>query len=384
MSTISVTARTLASMPNPYVVKGIELPAGPTVVCASEGYGPVIAIDPVTWKVRMIADGPGGCLDITPVPDRNAVYLIGGSFVGYDFHRSGVYRLDVPGLGEPAPGTPVRLFDLPFAHRLQSFRNDDGVHLVAASIAQSKRDRDDWTRPGAVYVADLGDGLAIPERGAEPPAAAARAGIPEYIPVPLRPILGELHRNHGLTTLRNDDTDGTSWLYISGTEGTFRAAFPETNESTWEFHRVVDHEISELFFIDLDNDGIDELVTIEPFHGDRLAVYRMDEGIRRDGDGPPQAQCSLWLEKEIAFGHGLWTGMIGGVPSILVGNRSGHKNLEMIRVSSGRLVTETIAEGTGTAQIAVVPGDGTGTHRDFIVASNQEQAEIVLYTVTPR
>jgi len=381
MSTVSVSAQTLGTMPNPYVVKVLDLPAGPAVVCASEGYGPVIAIDPATWNVRTVADGPGGCLDVTPVPGHNALYMIGGSFVGYDFHRSGVYRLDIPGPGSPeVPGVPIRLFDLPFAHRLQSFRNDDGVHLIAASIAQSKRDRDDWSRPGAVYVADLGDGFAVPEGGAEPPTPAARAGIPGTVPLPLRPVLGELHRNHGLTTVHNGaavgsaGSDDTGWLYISGTEGTFRAPFPATNESLWEFERVFDHEISELFFIDLDNDGVDELVTIEPFHGDRLAVYRVDRA-----SGPP---LTLWLEKEIAFGHGLWTGTIGGAPSILVGNRSGHKNLEMVRVSEGRLVTETIAEGTGTAQVAVVPD--AGKRGDSIIASNQEQDEIVRYTIDRR
>ncbi|MFW5795847.1 MAG: hypothetical protein ACOCV0_01480 [Alkalispirochaeta sp.] len=457
MSTASVSAQTLAKMPNPYVVKVVDFPAGPAVVCAGEGYGPVVAIDPRTWNVRTIADGPGGCLDVTPVPGYNALYMIGGSFVGYDFHRSGVYRLDLPaavwGRGDgdndaddpvsSAPNIPIRLFDLPFAHRLQSFRNRDGVHLVAASIAQSKHDRDDWSRPGAVFVADLGDGLAAPERGAEPPAPAARAGIPGDVPIPLRPILGELHKNHGLTTVgtghmvhpeetvRSNSTGDLGWLYISGTEGTFRAPFPETNESSWTFERVVDHEISELFFIDLDGDGVDELVTIEPFHGDRLAVYRIgrsetgSEGTRpgrsrswgtRRGDvspgrareplGSAPPELALWLEKEISFGHGLWTGMIGGVPSILVGNRSGHKNLEMIRIIDGNLVTETIAEGTGTAQVAVVPGgiaragglrhdaprDATNTRGttlpsdategpDYIIASNQEQDEIVLYTV---
>lgn len=477
MSNVSVSARTLTTMPNPYVVKVVDLPAGPTVVCSSEGYGPVIAIDPATWNVRTIADGPGGCLDVTPVPGHNAVYMIGGSFVGYDFHRSGVYRLDIPDPGSPdpgspeVPGVPIRLFDLPFAHRLQSFQNEDGVHLVAATIAQSKRDRDDWSRPGAVYVADLEDGLVVPERGAEPPTPEARAGIPGVIPFPLRPILGELHKNHGLTTVRNGAAAGSSEaagnsdaagssnaagsnnaaadaagssnaavgaaagaavgsnaagssaaagrLYISGTEGTFCASFPATSASLWEFERVFDHEISELFFIDLDGDGIDELVTIEPFHGDRLAVYRLNEGRHLPADalsggavpevalprgtrssGPPSVgsrettysappALTLWLEKEIAFGHGLWTGMIGGVPSILVGNRSGHKNLEMIRVSEGRLVTETIAEGTGTAQVAVVSGGKAGHPEgpngpDYIIASNQEQDEIVRYTIEHR
>lgn len=350
MSTASVSAQTLAKMPNPYVVKVIDFPAGPAVICAGEGYGPVVAIDPVRWDVRTIAVGPGGCLDVTPVPGHNAIYMIGGSFVGYDFHRSGVYRLDLPDPDNPdISDLPVRLFNLPFAHRLQSFRNADGVHLVAASIAQSKRDRDDWSRPGTVYVADLGDGLTTPERGAEPPTPAARTGIPGNVPIPLRPILVELHKNHGLTTVHADDEE---WLYISGTEGTFRAQFPATNESLWEFQRMFDHEISELFFIDLDNDGVDELVTIEPFHGDRLAVYR----VGRKGTRAKDARSGSSRETL-------------GSPTVVPG---GIARAGGLRHDAPRDATNT--RGT------TLPSDAT-EGPDYIIASNQEQGEIVRYTV---
>jgi hypothetical protein len=37
---------------------------------------------------------------------------------------------------------------------------------------------------------------------------------------------------------------------------------------------LFDKEVSEFCFIDLDGDGKEELVTIEPFHGEALNVYK--------------------------------------------------------------------------------------------------------------
>nr|MDA3948988.1 hypothetical protein [Spirochaeta sp.] len=331
--------------------------------------------------------------------------------LGSDADRDTVALPDAPAPGTPAPGpsapaadrrrtAPVRLFDLPFAHRLQSFLNQDGVHLVAATIAQTKDAAGDWTRPGAVYQADLGDGLTQPRPGATPPTDTARTHIPATVPLPLRPVLTEIHKNHGLIVDRGH-------LYITGAEGTYRAALPRTNDDPWNFQHIWHQEISELQFIDLDGDGAEELVTIEPFHGDRLVIYKVTAedtvpttGTTPSGGLPPTVPAQTpvlhlhkWLEKRIDFGHGLWTGLLGGVPSILLGNRAGHKNLELIRVSTtadrstpgahgtaDRLITHTIAEGTGTAQVAVIHGYDKAP--DSIIASNQEQGEIVRYTVS--
>jgi hypothetical protein len=335
----------LATMPNPYVAKVLEFPSGPAVLVASEGTGPVIRIDPVRWNHSLVAEGPGGCLDVVALPGADAVLMIGKCYAGYDFHRAGVYAAQLSGLS-----TPVRLFDLPFLHRLHSYSTSEGIRLVAATIAQTKRNRDDWDRPGAVYVADI-DAAAVFR---DPPV--------DDVPLPLRPVLPELRRNHGL--LVQEDR-----LYISGAEGTFRAALPQDTRELWHFEPVFDGEISELVFIDLDGDGAEEMVTIEPFHGDRLGVYRSDGGIPGE----------LLTTHSIAFGHGLWAGRILGVPSVIVGNRSGRGHLEMLQWSPrGTLEAITIAENTGTAQVAVVHGDDT----DHIVATNQNSGEVVRYSVT--
>ena len=75
------------------------------------------------------------------------------------------------------------------------------------------------------------------------------------------------------------------------------------------------------FTADLDGDGTPEFVTIEPFHGDTLAVYR------RDGQGKIAKAWSYPL----AFGHVVWAGSVLGQRAILAGNRAGDKDLLLLR-----------------------------------------------------
>ncbi len=148
----------------------------------------------------------------------------------------------------------------------------------------------------------------------------------------------------------------------------YRAAIPELPEERWRFHKIFNGEVSEMAFLDIDQDGRDEMVTIEPFHGDELVVY----------DTVDDAPAARRETRPIAFGHGLWAGPVNGVPSVIVGNRSGHKNLELLQwTGEQEPAVVTIAEGTGTAQVTVVHHPGG----DHIVATNQETAQIVRYTV---
>ncbi|MDA3950999.1 MAG: hypothetical protein PF508_17460, partial [Spirochaeta sp.] len=176
--------------------------------------------------------------------------------------------------------------------------------------------------------------------------------------------------------------EAAATLYISGAEGLFRAAIPAGRHGRWQFEQLTTTEISELGFVDLDGDGTEELVTIEPFHGDRLVAYRVagTETGTGTGAGPGDRRGALeplWTHR-IAFGHGLWVGPIAGVPSVIVGNRRGHGNLELLRMRGGdRPEVITLAENTGTAQVAVVH-DGPVDH---VVATNQNSGEVVRYTV---
>ena len=130
---------------------------------------------------------------------------------------------------------------------------------------------------------------------------------------------------------------------------------------------IVDKEVSEFCFIDLDSDGHDELVTIEPFHGEALNVYKRN--------GP------LWELKfsdSLSFGHGLSCGFVNAEPVIIVGNRRGSFTLDMFKVTdfgSGNFSREVIEEDAGPTQTQVFKDGKT----DYILSANQKKNEVALY-----
>lgn len=222
---MKIDGRKLTSMVNPYVCKMLDVDGELQLVAASEGYGPCYRFRAPAWAPELLAAEPGGVLDVTAVPGEAALYMIGGCYPGYDFHGAGVYLLREPekgGRSAPAPKEwrRSRVFDLPFAHRLQALRIDDVPTLIATSIVQTKRVPEEWGRPGAVYAADFPEDLEQP--------------------TPLRPILPELHKNHGFL-LREEE--GEARLYITGVEGGFRATVPNSVEELWQFRRIFQQEI---------------------------------------------------------------------------------------------------------------------------------------------
>ena len=225
-----------------------------------------------------------------------------------------------------------------------------GDYLIAATVCGGKDYEEDWSKPGTVFAY-----LIQPEL------------IGPWKPMP---ILESIHRNHGLGL---GTVDGVESLLVSGTEGLFALAVPGVKDTEgaqvarWRTVTILDHEVSEMGLIDLDGDGVSELVVIEPFHGDELAVYKNES--------------SGWTKiysAELSFGHGLSVGHLKGDPVVVVGNRAGSKDLVCYRTVPGNhfsmepIVVDHAAAPAGTTITARSQGDG-------IVSSNPEFGEYAFY-----
>ena len=67
---------------------------------------------------------------------------------------------------------------------------------------------------------------------------------------------------------------------IHGTFGCDQGVFevvPMKNEQ-WQINCILEKSVGEIAWCDIDNDGIDEMMTIEPFHGDSMKIYKSTEG----------------------------------------------------------------------------------------------------------
>jgi hypothetical protein len=158
---------------------------------------------------------------------------------------------------------------------------------------------------------------------------------------------------------------GQEYLLISGTEGLKATRLTDGGES-WTWETWLEHEVSEMELCDLNGDGTPELVTIAPFHGDKLTVYRFVEG-----------EWVEMAESPLDYGHGLWSGTILGRPAIIVSNRSGSKDLELLRLGSDESTLERILLDRGVAAANIEVLEEENGVRLF--TTNQESGEVAMY-----
>jgi hypothetical protein len=274
------------------------------------------------------------------VPDEGRpgeLWAVMGCFVGYKFQGGGIYRVRE---GSAA----ARVLDLPFAHRLGVVARKGVRYLLAANLAEDKRDAADWSRPGAVYAVRLDEGTGA-------------------APLELRPILSDLHKNHGFLLA---PFEGRGSLLIGAAEGLFVVDVDAVEG--WPSRQVLAKEVSEMAMFDLDGDGADELVTIEPFHGNVLRAYR-----------PSAKGWSPFWESELAFGHCVLAGIFDGRRSIIVSNRADSRDLILFQFDEGASSPRRIVvdEGPGAANMLVLSVHG----RDMLFSANQAEGEIAVYAV---
>ncbi len=345
---------------NPYAVSPLHPEDGVGFFAAPETEGPVIRLrlEDGVWRDDEIASGPGGCMSIISEPGRTGAYLaIMQCYPIFRFEAGGIFRLSPD---NRAGGAVQRLFELPFVHRIETVPGEGGYHLVAATITQAKDSQEDWSRPGVVYHA------WIPEDGE---------------PGELTPVLEGLYHNHGMLRTR---LDGRDVVLVSGDQGLFAITFDDSAGPRAE-GPLLEAPISEVALVDLLGDGAPQLVTVEPFHGNRIALYRAQQQAKL-------LERDIWSEvwsAPAAFGHGLWGGTLRGEPAVLISDRRESSDLRVIRRAEGAgtddeasgdqvgLTDESAAKGVSAANMAVVESDS----QTYVAASEQATNEIAVYRV---
>ena len=308
------------------------------VGAGSETTPAVYLHDLASGESSLVSGCPGGVMSFVPLPDHpDQFYSIMGLFPPFVGADAGVFRHT-----RSADGWKTeKAMELPFAHRCDIINQDGKNYLFAASCSKFKANPADWSNAGEIYL------IRFDENG-EPQS-------PEL-------VFGSLFRNHGMLKAKVGDIER---ILVSGAEGIFY--FDGLGEGKCEVKQIFDHEVSEFGIIDLDGDGEDELVTIEPFHGNTFNMYK------RCGE-----KWELKYQDELWFGHGLSCGMFNGKAIAMVGNRRGPLTLNMYQaedLSAGKVIRETLEEEAGPTQTQVFTANG----KDYILSANQLKDEVALY-----
>lgn len=310
---------------------------GVTYVGAGSETTPAVYLHDLLASTSSYVEGcPGGVMSFVPVPGHpDLFYSIMGLFPPFVGMEAGVFMHRRTG----ETWETVKAMALPFAHRCDILEKDGRSWLFAASCSKFKAEPADWSQSGELYVIPLDEATGLP-------------GTPEL-------VYDKIWRHHGMlkANVAGDDT-----LLFSGAEGVF---YMVREDGKWAVRQLFDHEVSEFGLIDIDADGVDELVTIEPFHGNTLNVYK------KDGEG-----WNKIFTDELWFGHGLSCGMFKGEPVIVVGNRRGPLTLNLYRYKAdGSFNKEILEEQAGPTQTLVFTANGT----DYILSANQLKNEVALY-----
>jgi hypothetical protein len=325
----------------PYAVNTVHINEKMFIGAGSEGPYPSYLIDMSDFSKTVIAGVPGGTMSIVPARINNTdLVSVMGLFPPFIGYEAGIYR------HSPVSGHwhTEKIISLPFAHRCEILNRMGSHYLFISSVSRYKENPADWSRPGELYI--------VPFTGM---AGDGSPGVPFF---------SDIYKNHGMI---RSTFGGKESVSVSGENGIY-AIVPD-RRSGWEVHEIYDREVSEFEFFDVDNDGVDELITIEPFHGNALNIYK------RNGGG-----WSRSFQSELSFGHGLSSGLINGVPSIAVGNREGDKALMLFSIHSlgeRQITLSVIEENAGPTQTRIVRYKSA----DYILSSNQAKGEIALYNI---
>lgn len=285
----------------------------------------------------------GGCMSIIPIPNKEGQFLAVQEF----------YLKVTPSLSKIVWGNLSNdevvikdVLSLPFLHRFDIFHKNGVNYFIGATIATSKKDKEDWSVPGRIYVGVLPED---PSLGIE-----------------LSVLVDGLYRNHGYW---HGQEDGNDVGYFGSDQGILKVTPPESLDGTWSYETIIEGKIGEIATIDIDGDGEMEIMTIEPFHGNTIKIYHKENNAYKE---------VYKYEQPIDFAHTLVGTTLCGIPTFLAGVRREEAELFYVQFQDGKYETKIIEKGVGPANLAVVH-EGS---RDIIIAANHTKNEGAIYVVT--
>lgn len=288
-------------------------------------------------KKTVVWEKGGGCMSIIPIPNKENEFL---AIMDFYLKESPSRAKLVWGVYDQGEWTIKDVLFLPYLHRFDIYDIDGTNYFVGATIADEKEFKDDWRKPGSIYIGKVPDN---PTEGIE-----------------LKKIAGGLFRNHGY--FRYEDENGIRG-YFSSDEGVFELN-PYEN---WKLTQIMEGPIGEIALMDINQDGVNEMITIEPFHGDQIKIYEKKE------DG---YEVVYEFPYELNFGHTLEADMIDGVATFVGGIRRVGNQLFTIQYLNGEYHLEIHDDG-GPSNVAI----GHKEDKAYIVSSNHTRNEAAVYLV---
>jgi hypothetical protein len=324
---MKVTSRTLARLERGYSISVFPQTGDslPSFLAGSEGEDRLLFFDAPAFKPKVISAKPGGYISIYPVFRNGRRYVAATTMFkpGFDGADAAIrlYPLD----GGESPASTL-IATLPYTHRITMLAHGGREFLLASTLCRAKSHKEDWTQPGGVHLAELPADLSQPWK--------------------MREIAPGLNKNHGMDFARLGRERRPGYL-LSAKEGLFFMALPENPDGAWPVEPISTEENSDAFAFDWNGDGLPEVFSISPFHGNVLSIHRQTSG----------GWMRTLIHDDLALGHIVWAGDLLGGPALLAGSRRERRELRLYRPDSKGGIDpayQVLAEGIGPSQLTVV------------------------------
>ncbi len=321
-----------------YAVSNIVLDGEEVLLYASE--------DPNTnciayWKndlnrKEVVWNNSGGCMSIIQIPNRENEFLAVQEFylkvtpsksrlIWFKYSKEKGFESEV-------------LVEIPYLHRFGLIKVENEILVLMSIIAKEKEYKEDWRTPGQLYYGKL------PKNYGEK--------------MQYKLVLDGLFKNHGFLIKNNI-------VYCSSENGLYEVSVNSLNHEEWKIVRSLDSPLSEVAFSDIDNDGIEEMLTIEPFHGNTINLYKKTDGVYTQIYKYPN---------EIDFAHAIQSININGKNYFVFGVRRVNAEIGIIGFDN-EIYYEIIESGAGPANISFLSKDCD----QWILSANHTKNEAAIY-----
>lgn len=314
---------------------------------ASEKEHPCRLFDRQGNMVSEIWKEPGGTMSAVQLPGVDGVFMATHRFYSPNNSKEAALVL----CGPSEDGWWVKtVAELPCVHRFDILSRDGVCYLLACCLKNDYEYKDDWRFPGVTYGCRLPEDLMSLASGKT---------------LEMKPLKDGMLKNHGYCRAEHN---GVMCALVTCEQGVFRFTPPAAGQEQWEIESLISDPVSDAVQVDLDGDGQPEMLTISPFHGDTICVYKLVEGEYRKVYTHAQP---------LAFAHALCEGVVNGKAVAFVGHREGARDLLMFHYENGGYKATVFDHDVGPANVRFFHWDG----RDVLISANREINEVAYYEI---
>ena len=346
-----IEKKVLRNLSKCYSVAPLRYKGQDCLLVAAEKKDPCLLFDIEGNYMDQIWETPGGTMTMVQIPGSDGQFLAVHQFYSPNDSAEAKIVLVTPPVQEGAKWSVRTIVDIPFVHRFDILERDGHKYLFACTLKSGHDYKDDWSHPGRIYATELPENLDSYNENNQLPLTCIKEG---------------LGHNHGYT---RDVENGVVCCIVSCDQGVFRFTPPQNPQDSWKEEQLLEEATSDAILIDLNGDGVKELVSISPFHGDSVAIYEQKSS---------KYTCVYPCPTSPEFAHAICAGTLCGKPVVIIGHRGGARNLLALEYGKDGYNTVVLDRDVGPANALLFQHQG----RDVILSANRETDEIALYHIT--